>query len=213
MVHKLGLGQGGNFNKTTPFPFFQNKIITYPWHSSFSMRGEEWRGLKAEYRAVTLRLLWLWLIRVLVKMNPTCTLTRPVDLLAHFLWLQASALLPGTPRAPVHWQLLHLRSLQGAPPARRAATSAALEAVSVPSLSAEGPWTSTAALPSQGEPAPSASREPPHKSAFYCFYTTWSCATFLLLWNMWIVRKVELKITHWTFRFRFGVELPEMPHC
>lgn len=103
----------------------------------------------------------------------------------------------GTPRAPVHWQLLHLRSLQVHLPQGELL-------LLLPWRLGECAWghicrgaldKHSCSAWCQGEPAPSVSRATATNLHFIVFYTTWSCATFLLLWNMWTVRKVvELKI-------------------
>ena len=143
-----------------------------------------------------LRLFCNWIIRVLVKVNLVCPRHQtsgsacplPPDL--------SLSSPPEGPPALLSTGSSCTRGTCGAAPARRVATPAALEAGRVcPALHLQRGLGQAPLLGLMwGEPA-QVSVEQPQQSAFIAFYTTWLCATFLLLWNMWIVRKaVELKI-------------------
>lgn len=125
-------------------------------------------------------------------------LTRPVDLLAHFLWTLGLSSPPEGPPALLSTGSSCTRGACRCTSRKESCYFCCPGGwVSVPgATSAEGPWTSTAALPDARESLPQVPVEQPQQICILLFfYTTWSCATFLLLWNMWIVRKVvELKI-------------------
>lgn len=124
--------------------------------------------------------------------------TRPVDLLAHFLWTSG---LSSPPEGPPGLLSTGSSCTWGACRCTSRKESCLLL---LPWRLGECAWghirrgaldKHSCSAWCQGEPAPSVSRATATNLHFIVFYTTWSCATFLLLWNMWTVRKVvELKI-------------------
>lgn len=122
------------------------------------------RCVKADHGAVILRLFCDFeLSGFLLKWTLYAPRTRPVDLLAHFLWTSGLSSPPEGPPALLSTGSSCTRGACSAPPARRAATPAALEAGRVcPGL----------LCLMSGRACRRCQQSNRNKTAFYCFLYT-----------------------------------------